>query len=275
MTQHQAQQQAAVSVASSYLNLSYTQAKRFRLRITNETGIITYLKPQLQKLPTTFRNAFTTLLSHCVCPGRELIDWQEFSTAVKSITYGPDNLSSLASWPTAPGVDIMKTPDPRHAAYKILEIYAESKVKEPSVIGSPYHWAILLSLQKTGFCLSDTLKSHLLAAASIAAGAFFLKSGSLHLIDTSSIPRTCSDDSEGDDLLIVRKTSNGTYMIAWPSSFQPLAPSEIKGMKQLILDYKGREVTGRLRYLSTANSARLAKSIGLTVDGDYARLAPC
>ena len=76
-------------------------------------------------------------------------------------------------------------------------------------------------------------------------------------------------------MLIVRKTSSGMYMIAWPSSFQPLAPSEIKGMKQLIRDYKGRKVTGKFRFLSTASSARLAKSIGLTVDGDYARLAPC
>lgn len=275
MTQLQAQQQAAVYVASRYLNLSYTQAKRFRLRISNETGIITYLKPQLQKLPSTFRNAFATLLGHCVCPGREFIDWQEFSTAVKSITYGPDNSSSLASWPTAPNVNIIATPDPRHCAYKILEVYHEKKLEEPSVIGSLYHCAMLLSLQKTGFCLSDTLKSHLLAAGSIAAGAFYLKSGSLYLIDTNSIPRTCTDDTEGDDLLLVRKTSSGMFMIAWPSSFQPLALSEIKGMKQLVCDYKGREVTGRLRSLSTTSSARLAKSIGLTVDGDYARLAPC
>lgn len=273
MTQHQAQQQA-VYVASRYLNLSYTQAKRFRLRITNETGLIAYLKPQLQKLPTTFRNAFATLLGHCVCPGRELVDWQEFSTAVKSITYGPDNLSSLASWPTAPCVDIMKAPDPRHAAYKILEVYHDLKAKEPGTFGAPYSWAMRLSLEKTGICLSDALSSHLMAAASIAAGAFFLKSGSLHLIDTTSIPRS-QTYSGGDDLLIVRKTSSGMYMIAWPSSFQPLAPSEIKGMKQLIRDYKGRKVTGKFRFLSTASSARLAKSIGLTVDGDYARLAPC
>ena len=274
MIQHQAQQQA-FDLALSYLNLSYTQAKRFRLRVTEDTGLITYLQPQLQKLPTTFRNAFAILLGHCVCPGRELIDWQEFSAAVKSITYGADNSLSLASWPTAPNGNIMQVPDPRHAAYKILEIYHEIKLAEPGTIGSAYHFSMLLSMEKTGSCLSDVLKSHLLAAASIAAGAFFLKSGSLYLIDTSSIPRSSTHDAEGDDLLIVRKTSSGIYMIAWPSSFQPLAPSDIKGMRQLVRDYKGREATGRLRSVSTASSARLAKSIGLSVHGDFARIAPC
>lgn len=265
----------AYSSASFYLNTSYTKAKQIRRIAMKQSSLLESLWPQMQRLPLEFRNAFETLLGHCICPGRELVDWQEFSSAVKAITYGADNMASLATWSMAAPGPLIEAPDPRHAAYKVLEIYHDLKVEEPDIANSSYYYALWLSMHKSDSCISDVLSSHLQAAACIAAGAFFLKSGSLYLIDTASIPRSSSTNSEGDDLLLVRKTSSGIYMIAWPSSFRSILPSEIKGMKQLVGNYKGVERTGRLRFLAETTSARLAKSIGLSIHGNFARIGPC
>lgn len=251
-----------------YLSASYHKASSIRRNVALLAVHGSPVARRLQELPPCFVDGFLSLIGHAQCPGREFVDWRDYSTSIRLVTDGHANQLSLSTWYKAPMCSIDQVPDPRHMAYGILQQATEAVL----TLSYRARLAIFLDLGKSRFTLADTLRSHLHAAGSIAAHANLLRAGSLFLIDTD-LGQPSASNTE-DALLLVRKTRCGIYMNEWPPSFPLIKASEIKQMRQLVYSYTGRTVKGRFRDLSRHRSQRLCRAIGLAVDGDWATLAP-
>lgn len=250
----------------AYLSLSPQVAYECRALVTDLFLAQCNFDKRSKELPLRFWNHFKNLFGHILVPGREVENWHSIRDSLICISYGSEEKKSFMTWPHGPAKNILETPDPRHACWSALEKMPTAMVTSNSKWANFNRW--LFSRNKELYY--DISENHLHAMSCVANGSVLHRSGSLFLVDKNCGRQPRVQDC--DTLGIFKLKPDGVFALGALASTGTLQASEIKDMRSFVEHYKGSPISGKFRYFTAQDSMRIAKAIGLRVEGQWAHL---
>ena len=254
------------SPVAQYLSMSCKQAEYFRLKVAKLSldlffRAIPKLKPEITSLPCKFYDSFVRLLGHSLVPGRLKEGWSDVCEDLHAISDGDHNEASLAKWPFAPSL-LEDFVDARVACYGILEAICN----DPLSFVNPTYFKSLVLCANGMEIEHDAIRNHLVICGAKSAGYALCKAGSLLLID-QSCGRPLGGNIGFDPLWLVRLRPDGIYAYGRLAEVGGLLPSEIKAMRNFVVNYNGAPLRGEFIGGRRHKSAKLCKAVGLRVEG--------
>lgn len=256
----------------TYLSLDSQLAYECRLLATERYLARCGFDKRSKELPQCFWHHFKNLLGHIFMPGREVESWCSIRDSLVCISCGEEERKSFKTWPHGPELNLLETPDPRHACWAALE-------KMPDLMVNTPEWkdTNCWLFKKNKELFYDIPQNHLHAMSCLANGSVLHRSGSLFLVD-KACGRQQRDEQvkEGRDsrdrLGIFKLRPDGVFALGALANTGTLQVSEIKDMRFFVEQYKGSPISGKFRYFTAHTSARIAKAIGLQIQGEWAHL---
>lgn len=258
----------------SYLSLGPQLAYEIRILVTERYLAQYSFDKRKKELPLGFWNHFKNLMGHILMPGREVESWHSIRDSLVCISCGEEERKSFKTWPHGPFYNLLETPDPRHACWAALEKMPDLMVNTPEWNDSNY-WLC----KKNKELYYDIPQNHLHAMSCLANDSVLHSSGSLFLVDKACGRQECDKQAEGDtgrmdsdELGIFKLRPDGVFALGALANTGTLQASEIKDMRSFVKHYKGRPISGKFRYLTARDSMRIARAIGLEIQGEWAHL---
>lgn len=262
--------------ANFYLTAKSKRAQQFRLQLAHECidnmtadlimggkKIKVPMSCILEMLPLAFVAAYVNLVGHTMVASRHKDFWSEISRDLLVITEGLENEIALKEWGNFEGEYTKINPTwARTWCYASLQQLAETS--EPIRT-----FGLAAEVLKYGVdnVFYDAIPTHLVISSCVAQEKVIYQSRSLLLCYQEK-----RDNLSAKELWLVKKRGDRIYTTSTEAADNGLTVSDVRQMRNFIRHYQGEKISGRLCPGREAKAARICRSIGLSIEKNYAIL---
>lgn len=241
-----------------YLDLSPQKAADFRNQITELQ--LSYLPSgslrEILMLPSSFVNSFYHLFGHVLVGARHWEFWSDIRHHLTNVTLGEESQKALAAWNWCDKKEIYT--NPRIYCFNLLQKAPD--MPSPMRLQTCRKEILRLGLKSEKIWYQQGIPHHIGISGTIAGNGILHNAGSLYLLDAGKVHQN------KHELWLARLRHDGIYATSKLAKIGNLRPSEIKSMKQFILNYRGKPIGGTLETLQGNEATRICKAIGMTIE---------
>lgn len=254
--------QKAVQDNSCYLDFSPEKAANLRDAVADlHLSLLPYEQSEkLLTLPLSFFNSFYYLLGQVLIGARHWEFWDEIRHHLLNITLGEENQKALAAWNHNDKKEIYA--NPRIHCFNLLQKIPD--MISPTRLETCRKEMLRFGLKSEKIWYQEGIPHHVGISATIAGGGILHQAGSLYLLDAGKT-RKCNHE-----LWLVRLRHDGIYATSQLAKIGNLKPSEIKSMKEFILNYDGDPIKGGIEVGQGTEATRICKALGMVIENDFA-----